>query len=256
MAALHGVGILVTRPEQQAMPLCRLLEAEGAHTLRLAVLDIKPVAARRGAAPPLEQFDMIIFTSANAVRFGAALLEQRRDLELAAIGAATARALNQAGYRVSVSPEASFDSEGLLRHAALQRPQGRSVLIVKGVGGRETLERELGERGAAVTALAVYERVPAHPSAATLAAVSHALESGSLHVVTATSLDTAAALLALIGPSMRAPLERLSWLVPGARVAAGIRALQVSAPLIEARSADDQSLLAALIDWRAAESGA
>ena len=35
MSALQGVGVLVTRPEQQAMPLCRLLEIEGASTLRL-----------------------------------------------------------------------------------------------------------------------------------------------------------------------------------------------------------------------------
>ncbi len=33
MNALHGVGVLVTRPEQQAMPLCRLLEIQGASHL-------------------------------------------------------------------------------------------------------------------------------------------------------------------------------------------------------------------------------
>ena len=38
MSALHGVGVLVTRPEQQATPLCRLLEAEGALTLRLPAM--------------------------------------------------------------------------------------------------------------------------------------------------------------------------------------------------------------------------
>jgi uroporphyrinogen-III synthase len=256
MTALEGVGILVTRPEQQAMPLCRLLESAGAVTLRLAALEIKPVGARRAAPLPLERFDMIVFTSANAVRFGAALLEQRRDLKLAALGPATARALNLAGYRVSVLPAERFDSEGLLSHPALQHPQRRSVLIVKGVGGRELLERELSGRGAEVTALAVYERVPAQVNAGALAAASDAIESGSLHVVTATSLDTAAALLAPAWAPLRAGLERLHWLVPGGRVAAGIRGLEVSAPLIQAGSAEDQSLLSALLAWREAESGA
>ena len=41
MAALQGVGVLVTRPEQQAMPLCRLLENQGATTLRLPAIEIK-----------------------------------------------------------------------------------------------------------------------------------------------------------------------------------------------------------------------
>ena len=48
------------------------------------------------------------------------LLEQRRDLNLAAIGPATLRALNQAGYRVAVQPAGGFDSESLLRHPRLR----------------------------------------------------------------------------------------------------------------------------------------
>src|SRR6202051_3300216 len=88
MPALHGVGVLVTRPEQQAMPLCRLLESQGASTLRLPALEIKAVGNRRETAAQLgalDNFDVIIFTSANAVRFGASLLDQKRDLTLARI---------------------------------------------------------------------------------------------------------------------------------------------------------------------------
>jgi uroporphyrinogen-III synthase len=258
-AALQGVGVLVTRPEHQAMPLCRLLEAEGAGALRLPVLEIRPAGERREAAArlgSLDRFDLIIFSSANAVRFGAALLEQRRDLKLAALGPATAHALNQAGYRVSVSPAKAFDSEGLLRHPALHHLQGRSVRIIKGTGGRALLEHELRERGAAVATLDVYERAPAHPAPAALAAVTDALESGSLQVVTATSLDIAGALLALATPPLRSALERVHWLVPGARVAEGVRELRVSPPFIQADSAEDHALVAALLAWRAAESGA
>src|ERR1700727_1329878 len=155
MAALHGVGVLVTRPEQQAMPLCRLLENQGASTLRLPAIEIKAMtegrretAARLGA---LEDFDVIIFTSANAVRFGAALLDQKRDLTLAAMGPATARALNQAGYRVSVQSEEGFDSQGLLKHPKLHAVAGSRILLVKGNDGRDLIERELARRGAQVS---------------------------------------------------------------------------------------------------------
>src|SRR5580692_9552673 len=105
MLPLHGIGVLVTRPRQQAAALCRLLEAQGASVERFAAIEVEPIDGRREWAArfgDLHQFGLIIFTSANAVRYGAALLEQRRDLPLAAIGPATARALNQAGYRVSV----------------------------------------------------------------------------------------------------------------------------------------------------------
>src|ERR1700729_349334 len=145
MSALHGVGVLVTRPEQQAMPLCRLLEIQGASTLRLPAIEIKAIGNRRDTAArlgALENFDVIIFTSANAVRFGASLLDQKRDLTLAAMGPATASALNQAGYRVQVQPAGSFDSESLLSHPRLERPTGRRILIIKGSNGRPLLEQE------------------------------------------------------------------------------------------------------------------
>ena len=168
MSALHGVGVLVTRPEQQAMPLCRLLEAQGAHTLRLPAIEIKPIGDRRETAAQLgalEDFDLIIFASANAVRFGAALLDQKRDLMLAAIGPATARALNQAGYRVRCSRRDPSTPKGLLRHPRLEHPAGRRILLIKGSNGRPLLEQELARRGAQVVARRRLRRVPAVPSA-------------------------------------------------------------------------------------------
>ena len=259
MPALHGVGILVTRPEQQAMPLCRLLEAEGAHTLRLPAIDIKPLGSRREIAAqlgPLAAFDAIIFSSANAVRFGAPLLEQQRDLCLAAIGPATARALNQAGYRVAVQPDESFDSESLLRHPRFEHPAGRRILLIKGSNGRPYFERELRQRGAEVVAADVYRRVPAVPSQAALAALLDSFSAGAVQVITATSLEIAANLLQLAAPALRAEFERVHWLVPGARVAAGVRELGLTAPLLQSESAEDHDLVTALVRWRSSASGA
>ena len=168
MAPLSGVGVLVTRPELQAMPLCRLLEAQGASTLRLPAVEIKPLGDRRALAMrlgALESFDVIIFTSANAVRFGASFLDQKRDLTLAAIGPATARALNQAGYRVAIQPGESFDTEGLLMHPRLEHVAGHRILMIKGGDGRQLLQQELVRRGATVVSADVYERAPAIPTA-------------------------------------------------------------------------------------------
>jgi uroporphyrinogen-III synthase len=259
MPALHGVGVLVTRAEQQAMPLCRLLETEGASTLRLPAIEIKAVGNRRETMAQLgalDAFDVVIFTSTNAVRFGASLLDQQRGLTLAAIGPATARALNLAGYRVAVQPRESFDSEGLLEHPRLEHSAGRRILIVKGVGGRPFLEQELAQRGAQVVAAEVYERVPANPSPELLAAVLDAFTLGAVQVITATSLDIAASLLVIAGSTLRDEFERVHWLVPGERIAHGLRELGLAAPVVQADSADDHDLVAALIRWRSSASGA
>lgn len=259
MSALHGVGVLVTRPEQQAMPLCRLLEIHGASTLRLPAVEIKPIGNRRDTAKrlgALGDFDVIIFTSTNAVRFGAPLLDQQRDLTLAAMGPATARALNQAGYRVAVQPEGSFDSESLLRHPRLERPAGRRILIIKGGNGRPFLEQELRGRGAEVVAADVYRRVPATPSHAVLAALQDSFGAGAVQVITATSLEIAGNLLAIATPALRVEFERVHWLVPGERIAAGVREQGLSAPLLRAASAEDQDLVEALVRWRSSASGA
>ena len=259
MLALRGVGVLVTRPQQQAGPLCRLLEAQGATAFRFPALEIKPLTERRALASrlgALGNFDLIVFLSANAVRFGATLLEQKRDLPLAAIGPATSRALNQAGYRVAVQPAGGFDSESLLRHPQLEHLAGNRILLVKGSGGREFLQEELARRGALVTLADVYRRERANPSSADLSALEVLFAEGAIQVVTATSAETADYLLDLATPALRGEFDCAAWVVPSERVAARLRGRGVSGPLLAADSAEDQDLVAAIVRWRAGESGA
>lgn len=259
MTPLQGIGVLVTRPEMQAMPLCRLLEATGAATYRLPAIDIKPFGDRRALSArlgALDAYDLIIFVSANAVRFGASLLEQKRDLKLAAIGPATARALNLAGYRVAITPAEAFDSESLLAHPKLKTPAGMRILLVKGSDGRELLAEELQRRGATVEAVEVYRRERAAPGTATLAALEQRFIAREIQVITATSLDIAESLLGLATPALRREFNRVQWLVPSARIIEGVGRLGLRAPLLLATSPEDQDLLAALIRWRSSVSGA
>ncbi len=259
MLPLHGVGVLVTRPRQQAAPLCRLLEAGGANAFRFPALDIKPLTERRALAArlgALEDFNLIVFLSANAVRFGAMLLEQKRDLPLAAIGPATSRTLNQAGYRVAVQPAGGFDSEALLRHPKLEHLAGHRILLVKGSGGREVLQEELARRGARVTVADVYRRERANPGSGELSALEALFAEGAIQVITATSAETADNLFELATPSVRAGFDCASWVVPSERVAARLRGRGVSGLLLLADSAEDHDLVAAIVRWRANESGA
>jgi uroporphyrinogen-III synthase len=281
MLALQGVGVLVTRPEQQALPLCRLLEAAGATTVRFPAIDIKPagdnaeLAVRLG---PLEAFDIMVFTSANAARFGAALLAPLRTQQsepqfaaigpatahaleqsgpqLAAIGPATAHTLEQSGYRVTVTAAGGFDSEHLLLQPAFSQLAGRRVLIVKGVGGRELLQQELSRRGALVVIAEVYRREPTPHTDAVLAALAAQFAAGEIQAITATSAEIAAGLVRAATPALRREFDRVHWVVPGARVAAALREHGLTAPILQAETARDQDLVAAIVRWRASIQGA
>jgi uroporphyrinogen-III synthase len=259
MQPLQGVGVLVTRPEQQATPLCRLLESAGALALRLPVIEIRPAADAsdlRREIGAIAAFDLVIFTSANAVRFGSALLDKGRDVMLAAIGPATARALAEAGYRVAVSPLGGFDSESLLLHPVLAHPAGRRILLIKGLHGRDLLEKQLTQRGAQVVVADVYKRERAAHSAETLEALEREFAAGRIQVVTATSVEIAAGLLDIATPALRRDFDRVHWLVPGDRVAAALRERRASGPILKASTAEDQDLVAAVVRWRSSESGA
>lgn len=233
-----------------------MLEAHGAQACRFPTIEIVPVEDRRvgAAGSSLADYGLVIFTSANAVRFGAALLDQKRDLMLAAIGPATAAALNRAGYRVAVQPEEGFDSQGLLNHPRLGAIAGCRILIVKGHDGRDLLERELERRGARVSVCEVYRRECSRPHAGEIERLERRFAAQELHIITATSLDIGANLLAVATPALRRAFDRVRWLVPGARIAEGLRARGVKAELLSARSAADQDLVAAILEWRAGKS--
>jgi uroporphyrinogen-III synthase len=254
MAGLQGVGVLVTRPDHQALPLCRLLEAQGASVERLPAVEIRPLDTTRAqlGVGSAEAFDLAIFVSANAVRFGARLLAARPPA-LAAVGGATARALTEAGYPAAIVPGGA-DTESLLARPELKSLSGRRVLLIKGEDGRDLLARELEARGARVHAVDVYRRERPTPDAAHLAELKRWFRAGGSRVVTATSVDIATNLLEMA--PLRAELEKATWLVASERIARGVREQGLSAPLLPAASAQDHDLVAALLNWRSSASGA
>jgi uroporphyrinogen-III synthase len=256
MAALAGVAVLVTRPEQQASPLCGLLQAAGARVIRLPALQIRAVAAGADCGSAADAFDLIIFTSANAVHYGAYLAVRHDTATLAAIGPATARALQERGLAATVTPSGGIDSEHLLLHPRLAEPVGQRILIVKGRMGRELLREQLSGRGALVAVAEVYERLRADYSDPQLAALTAQFAAGGIDIVTATSADVASALFEIATPALRSEFDRVHWLVPGPRVAEALRRRGVIAPLIQAESAEDHDLLAAIVRWRSSVSGA
>jgi len=245
--------VLVTRPEPQAGPLARRLAAEGARVYRLPAIELHPRddrARQRAALGPIDRFHWIVFISANAVRFGVSLLEGRRDLKIAAVGPATAAALNHAGFRVALVPHGGYDSEHLLACVAFRHVQGQRVLIVRGEGGREVLADELAARGAEICYAEVYARQCARPVPGAVAAVEAEWTQGAIDVVTVTSGELLRCLYEILSPEGRALLAKSTLLVGGARIGAVARQIGITGPLIVAQRPDDDGLVDALLKSR------
>lgn len=251
---LDGLAVIVTRPEHQAAPFLRMLRDSGAVAVAFPTLAIEPVTLDPETRARLahDDHDWVVYTSVNAVEHGCSQLPRLRRARIAVVGPATARALAARGLAVDAMPEATHDSEGLLALPGLAQLRGRRVLILRGVGGRETLRQTLMERGADVDVVEIYRRVAAIPAAAAVAAVEQAL-AGERTVVAVTSVDVLDGLLALAPEPLQAGLRATRLLVPGERVARAARERGWRTGLIVARSAADGEMLAALLDWRRTE---
>lgn len=163
---MNGLNVLVTRPEQQAQDLCDLIESAGGRCIRFPLLAVEPSAHSVKAVEMLaglKRGAWAIFVSANAVAFAKRAfggpIKLAKGVRVAAIGKATALALQQACVNVDLIPNGQFDSETLLASPEMHNISGRTCAILRGEGGRELLAETLQARGAIVLHAVVYRRV-------------------------------------------------------------------------------------------------
>lgn len=247
--ALAGCGILVTRPEDQAIELTTAIENAGGKAVRFPVIEITGrdpgvVADEFAALPPP---DIIIFVSQNAVKFGGDVCANTRA-EIGAIGPTTEVALAARGIVVGIAPEDGFTSEQFLDHPSLSNISGKNVVIVRGESGRELLGDELKRRGAVVSYLSAYRREIVRPTASAIAGIDDLWRQGGINYVTVLSVATLENLLQLLLPTSIDRLQNTPLVAPGGRViqtavrrVPGLKACAASGP------APDQ-IVAALIE--------
>jgi uroporphyrinogen-III synthase len=254
--ALAGIGVLVTRPQHQAEPLCRMIEAAGGRAWRFPVIAIAPPddpAALDAVLAGLADFDLAIFISANAVEQGFAALARHGGwppgLRVAAIGEATARALRERGIEPALRPRTRFDSEALLEHPELQHVAGQRVVIFRGVGGRELLAGVLRGRGAEVTYAEAYRRARPRLDPAPLLA---AWPRREIQVAVVTSQEGLRNLWAMVGPAGQPWLRATPLVVASARVLKMAEELGFALRPRIAAEASDGGLFDALLAWRQA----
>jgi uroporphyrinogen-III synthase len=87
--------LIVLRPEPGASATVERARAMGLDALAIPLFKIEPVA---WVVPDSGMFDALLLTSANALEYGGAGLDQLRKLPVYAVGKATAAAAHDAGF--------------------------------------------------------------------------------------------------------------------------------------------------------------
>lgn len=164
---LAGKRIIVTRARHQAGQLSAELAKLGAEAIEIPAIEIVPPVSfgRMDAAlRNLRQFQWLVVTSANTVRIireRCAVLKltsaDLAHLKTAAVGATTARALEEAGLPVTVTPK-EYVAESLIDTLGNETRNLR-VLIVRAAVARDVIPETLRQRGAHVQVVEAYRTV-------------------------------------------------------------------------------------------------
>ncbi len=168
---LFGKRVLITRPLAQADDFAARLWEIGAEPLVAPAIAIGPpddAGPAQHAISALRSYAWVAFTSRNGVEsFFAQLDEQRRDarvvgdVRIAAIGAATASALEARGLRPDFMPETAIGeavTEGLLARTAA----GDRVLLFRAQEARDVIPQGLRAQGRIVDDVAGYATSMVH----------------------------------------------------------------------------------------------
>jgi uroporphyrinogen-III synthase len=92
--------LIVLRPEPGNSATCLRIEAAGGTAVSLPLFAVRAI---EWMPPDPARFDMLVLTSANAVRHAGPALARYATLPVIAVGAATAHAAAAAGLRVAVT---------------------------------------------------------------------------------------------------------------------------------------------------------
>ncbi|HEX8236731.1 MAG TPA: uroporphyrinogen-III C-methyltransferase [Abditibacteriaceae bacterium] len=249
---LWGKTILVTRAREQASSLVEQLHNLGARVVQCPTIRIQSLdeySQLDAALDELPSFGWIVFTSANGVehfwqRLRARSLDARAlaNAKIAAIGPATAQALQERGILADYVPPSSISeqvADGLLQMGVT----GQRVLIARALEGRDVLQTKLRENGAEVVVAPCYRTVADDSN---VAAARDMLQAGEVDWVTFTSSSTVKNFVQAIGADFVASTReqfRVACIGPVTEQTARDYAL---APDVVAQDATVESLVASM----------
>ncbi len=176
----NNIRVIACRPQAQNHSWCALLEQQGFQAVELPLMEVADLCqadAKRAIKDiilKLDEFDILIFISQNAVSYAFEWIEDfwpqlPVKQKLFAIGRKTAQCIREKSERAYpemldcldnslMSASGSMNSEALLELDDLRQVNGKKVLIFKGKAGRTHIKSVLTERGAKVETCELYER--------------------------------------------------------------------------------------------------
>lgn len=245
--------ILVTRSAHQTSELAERLRALDMEPILIPAIELVPPASYAEmdhALSQLDEFDWVLFTSANAVEIF--LKRAARAMgaapRIAAIGPATARALEAAGLRVDLVPGQAVAEafvEALLPHTRTRDGSPSRFLLVRAETAREYLPEKLREAGAEVTIVSAYRTVIPETS---IGAIRELFGSREIwpDAITFTSSSTVSNLMALLEAANLELPEEILRVSIGPVTSRTLRELKLS-PHAEAEEPTVPKLVAAVI---------
>jgi len=247
---------VVTRSPEQARGLARELEARGAEVLLLPAVKFSSVLETEKLDAVLRrifEFDWILFTSQNAVRFfrercAAQGLDMdssvSRKVLIAVVGPATRNTAIREGFSVNYAA-VNHSGDGLAEEMR-EKLQGRHVLLPRSDRADDRLPKSLRDSGADVTELVVYRTIA--PDAFDPAIIGAVRKSG-VHAIVFASPSAFRNLSDEIGAKEFAGISsRVAFAAIGVTTARAIRDAGARCE-IEADDASDKALTDALAKY-------
>ena len=245
---LTNIGVAITRPINQAKTLTKLIEAADGTVIPYPLIEITALddyTAFEKVIANIGEYDWVIFISSNAVQNGMPRLLKQGipdTLQFAAIGPVTATTLNDFGINQVLTPSGNrFDSESLLLLPEMQDMQGKKIMIVRGIGGRDVLANTLISRGAEITFAECYQRINPQTNCAVL---EQAFAKQQLHSIIVTSSEAMRHLIDLAGNTEW--LKQVTLCVNHTRVAE--LPIQMGLKVKVANAPGDEAMFAAIIE--------
>lgn len=202
------------RAKHQAAALSSQLRDLGVQVKEIPFIEIRKPRSYKPLDDALrrvqgKEYDWLILTSANGVdalweRLKKLKLTKRnlQHLQIAAIGPATRKAIEERGLKVNVVPK-QYVAESVVE-SLRDAVAGKRILLTRAKVARDVIPTELRKLGARVDVVEAYETVIPKTSRASLRSL---LKSPKLrpHVITFTSSSTARNFFALVSGDSRIP---------------------------------------------------
>ena len=165
---LGGLRIVVTRPQELASTLTQKLTDGGAEVVELPSIVTQIVKQNdklKAALQNSSQYSFIVLTSPTGVKlFFDSLREYGLDIrsligiKFAAIGFATAKAIEEKGIKVDLIP-AEYNAISLGKELCAKAEKDKKILIARAASGTPELINLLDEQGLRYDDIAIYETV-------------------------------------------------------------------------------------------------